>query len=226
MTGQGRMAAEPPVVPGRDEARRWAEEELARPEYREAAPGWLEDLWEGLLDWLRSLDGGFGLEGPGAAPWIGIAIAVLAGAAIVLARPRLNPTARRAAGVFDAGPAVSAAAYRERAAAAAAAGDWAAAAVDCFRALVRTAEDRDVLDARPGRTADEAAHTLAVSFSAEASSLAEAARTFDGIRYGSESAGPDTYAAMLALDTALKSLKPDSGPLPGERDEAAVPRWR
>lgn len=218
------MAAEPPVLPGRDEARRWAEEELAKPEYRDAAPGWLDSVWADILDWLRSLDGGSGPDTSVAAPWIGVAIAVLIGAAVVLARPRLNAKARRAGDVFDVGTAVSAEAYRGRAAAAAAAGNWSAAAVDCFRALVRTAEDRTLFDARPGRTADEVAHELATPFPSEAGRLTEAARTFDGIRYGNESAGQADYAAVRELDIALQSLTPESAALPAERDEPAVPR--
>ncbi|ALV42847.1 hypothetical protein AU252_18185 [Pseudarthrobacter sulfonivorans] len=218
------MAVEPPVLPGRDEARRWAEEELAKPEYRDAAPGWLDSVWADILDWLRSLDGGSGPDTTVAAPWIGVAIAVLIGAAVVLARPRLNAKAKRAGDVFDAGTTVSAEAYRGRAAAAAAAGNWSAAVVDCFRALVRTAEDRTLFDARPGRTADEVAHELATPFPSEAGRLTEAARTFDGIRYGNESAGQADFAAVRELDIALQSLTPASAALPAERDEPAVPR--
>lgn len=218
------MAAEPPVLPGRDEARRWAEEELAKPEYRDAAPGWLDSVWADILDWLRSLDGGSGPDTTVAAPWIGVAIAVLIGAAVVLARPRLNAKAKRAGDVFDVGTTVSAEAYRGRAVAAAAAGNWSAAAVDCFRALVRTAEDRTLFDARPGRTADEVAHELATPFPSEAGRLTEAARTFDGIRYGNESAGQADYAAVRELDIALQSLTPASAALPAERNEPAVPR--
>ena len=62
------MAAEPPVLPGRDEARRWAEEELAKPEYRAAAPGWLDRAWADIMDWLRSLDGGSTWTRPDASP--------------------------------------------------------------------------------------------------------------------------------------------------------------
>lgn len=217
------MAAEPPVLPGRDEARRWAEEELAKREYRDAAPGWLESVWAGIVDWLQSLDGGRGLDSA-AAPWIGVAIAVLIGTAVILARPRLNAKAKRAGDVFDVDATVSAAAYRQRAAAAAAAGDWSAAVVDCFRALVRTAEERAVLDARPGRTADEVAHDLATPFSSVAGRLADAARTFDGIRYGNESAGQADYAAVRELDAALQSLTPTNADLPAEPAEPAVPR--
>ncbi|MCO4257478.1 DUF4129 domain-containing protein [Pseudarthrobacter cellobiosi] len=218
------MAAEPPVLPGRDEARRWAEEELAKPEYRDASPGWLDSIWADILDWLRSLDGGSGPDSTVAAPWIGLAIAVLIGAAVILARPRLNAKTKRAGEVFDAGTTVSAEAYRGRAAAAAAAGNWSAAVVDCFRALVRTAEDRTLFDARLGRTADEVAHELATPFPSEAGRLTEAARTFDGIRYGKESAGQPDYAAVRELDIALQSLTPASAALPAERDEPAVTR--
>ena len=218
------MAAEPPVLPGRDEARRWAEEELAKPAYRDAAPGWLDSVWADILEWLRSLDGGSGPDSTVAAPWIGVAIAVLIGAAVILARPRLNAKAKRAEDVFDADATVGAEAYRGRAAAAAAAGNWSAAVVDCFRALVRTAEDRTVFDARPGRTADEVAHELAAPFPSEASRLRDAARTFDGIRYGNESAGQTDYAAVHGLDAALQSLTPASAHPPAERAEPAVPR--
>lgn len=220
------MTAEPPVLPGRDQARRWAEEELAKPEYRDAAPGWLDSVWAEILDWLRSLDGGSGLDSTStvAAPWIGVAITVLIGAAVILARPRLNAKAKRANDVFDAGATVGAEAYRRRAAAEATAGNWSVAVVDCFRALVRTAEDRAVFDARPGRTAGEVAHELATPFPTEASRLTDAARTFDGIRYGNEAAGQADYAAVRALDIALQSLMPASAALTAERDEPAVPR--
>ncbi|MBT2531877.1 DUF4129 domain-containing protein [Arthrobacter sp. ISL-48] len=215
------MAAEPPVLPGSDEARRWAVEELSKSEYREAAPGWLEGLWRMLTEWLRSLDSFPGVDGSAAAPLIGVGIAVVIGIAIILARPRLNARSRPSDDVFDADATWSASDYRGRAAAAASAGEWGAAVVDCFRALVRTAEDRNVLDTRPGRTADEVARELAGPFGSEARRLAWAARTFDGIRYGNEATDRDAYAAVMELDTALQSLKPLNAALPAE---PAVPR--
>ena len=220
-TGLGRMSAEPPVIPASDEARRWAVEELSKAEYREAAPGWLDGLWQDLMDWLGSLGNSPGLDGSPAAPLIGVGIAVVIGVAIMLARPRLNARSAPHRDVFDVDATMSASAYRVRAAAAASAGEWGAAVVDCFRALVRTAEDRNVLDARPGRTADEVARELAGPFSPEARRLGWAARTFDGIRYGNEAAGRDDYAAMLELDAALQSLKPANAAVPAE---PAVPR--
>ncbi|KRE50333.1 hypothetical protein ASG92_08530 [Arthrobacter sp. Soil736] len=203
------LAAEPPVQPDRDEARRWAVEELSKREYRDAEPDWLAELWRQFLDWLQSLgDGQATAEGTPTAPLIGIGIAVLLGVAIILARPRLNTRRRAPKEVFDADDGVTAAAYRRQAAAAAARGDWPAAVVDQFRALVRSAEDRAVLEPQPGRTADEAAEQLSRVFRPAAGRLAEAARVFDSVRYGSSSAEAADHAAMADLDSTLDSLTP------------------
>ena len=207
------MAAEPPVLPSADEARRWAAEELAKSGYREAAPSWFETLWRNFLDWLRSLDGGSAGDAPqvpGAV--IALAIAAIIIAAVILARPRLNPRARRAKDVFEPDAVFEAADYRARAEAAAASGNWGDAVVDRFRALVRSAEDRALLDPQPARTADEAARALALHFAPEAPRLDQAAATFDGIRYGNRSAGSADYQAVTALDTALETGRPTRSP--------------
>ena len=206
------MSAEPPVLPDADEARRWAAEELAKPEYQSAGPGWVDELWRGFLDWLASLEGPSGVDGNVAAPLTGVVIAVLIAAAIIVARPRLNARTKNAAEVFDGDTSVSASDYRGSAAAAADRGDWGTAVVYCFRALVRAAEDRNILDVRPGRTADEVARELAGVFVPEARRLDRAARTFDRIRYGHGTAGRADYDAMIALDASLQSLKPGSAP--------------
>lgn len=206
------MSAEPPVLPDADEARRWAVEELAKPEYRSAEPGWLDGLWRDFLDWLASLDGPSGMEGNLAAPLTGVVIAVLIAAAIIVARPRLNARTKNLQEVFDDDTSVTASDYRGSATAAAGRGDWGAAVVHCFRALVRAAEDRNILDARPGRTADEVARELARVFVPEARRLDWAARTFDRIRYGHGTAERADYDAMTALDASLQSLKPSGAP--------------
>ena len=205
------MAAEPPVLPGADEARRWAAEELAKPEYRDAAPSWLDTLWRNFLDWLQSLDGSQGDAAPVPSPVIALVIAAIIAAAVLLARPRLNARARQAKDVFERETALAAADYRNRAEAAAAAGLWGDAVVDRFRAVVRSAENRTILDPQPGRTADEAAQALSVPFSSESGRLARAAATFDGIRYGNRAAGPADYQEMVALDAALDAMKPTAG---------------
>lgn len=202
------MAAEPPVLPGAAEARRWASEELSKPEYRDAAPGWLETLWENFLEWLSSLDGSGDAAGTVPSPVIGIVIGVVIAAAVIIAKPRLNPKARHVKDVFGPGSVLTAADYRQHAETSAAAGQWADAVVDRFRALVRSAEDRTILDPQPGRTADEAARDLALPFSTEAQRLGKAAATFDEIRYGNRAADTADYEAMASLDNALEALKP------------------
>jgi hypothetical protein len=202
------MAAEPPVLPDAGEARRWAAEELARQEYRDAAPSWLDSLWRNFLDWLQSLDGSPGDAAPVPSPVIALVVAAIIAAAVILARPRLNARVRQAKDVFERETALAAADYRKRAEAAAAGGKWGDAVVDRFRAVVRSAEDRTILDPQPGRTADEAARALSAPFQTESVRLARAAATFDGIRYGNRAAGSRDYQEMVELDTILDAMKP------------------
>lgn len=205
------LQAEPPVLPDRGEAGRWAAEELAKAPYRDAAPSWLDQAMAEFGRWLRSLAGDGSPAGDGgyAVPLLLVIAAVVIAAAILAVRPRLN--ARRAAAqeVFDAGSILSPEAHRERAAAAAARGDWRAAVVEQFRALARAAEDRAVLDPQPGRTAGEVAARLGRAFGAHARELEEAASTFDSVRYGGASAGPREHAALARLDAALAGSTPD-----------------
>jgi hypothetical protein len=96
-----------------------------------------------------------------------------------------------------------------------------------FRALVRSAEDRTVLDPQPGRTADEVVLALSVPFPSEAARLDQAARTFDAVRYGNWTAGSFDYEAIATLDQHLKASKPaksldqqDDAP---QQDRASLP---
>lgn len=202
------MSPEPPVLPGAEEARRWAAEELAKPEYREAAPSWLSTVWQDFLDWLGSLGGS---AEPGAAvpsPIIGIVIALVIALAVILARPRLNAAARQSRDVFESDTGLDAADFRLRAEASATSGHWEEAVVDRFRALVRAAEERTVLDPQPGRTADEVARELALPFSPQAPRLQQAAAAFDAVRYGNYSADRSDYQEMVRLDEDLAAAKP------------------
>ncbi|MBD1537405.1 DUF4129 domain-containing protein [Arthrobacter sp. S13_S34] len=211
------MAAEPPVLPGAEEARRWAAEELSQPEYRDAAPGWVETLWENFLDWLSTLEGSADAGSTVPSPVIGLVIAAIIAAAVIIAKPRLNPKARQVKEVFEPEGELAAGDYRQRAETSAAAGRWGDAVVDRFRALVRSAEDRTILDPQPGRTADEVARDLALPFSTEGQRLDRAAGMFDAIRYGNRTADAGDYRAMASLDDALEALKPARWP--GNRDE-------
>jgi len=204
---------EPPVAPERDEARRWAIEELSKPQYQypDAQPGWLQQLWRDFLDWLSSLEGdGTASNTNFALPLIVILAVALIIVAVFVVRPRLN--ARRSSrqeDIYGADSTMDADDYRKRASAAADDGDWAAAVVDQFRALVRSAEERDVIDVRAGRTADEASAQLGQVFGAEQQRLEATARLFDAIRYGEQGATHADYESTRDLDAELLTLKPD-----------------
>lgn len=122
--------------------------------------------------------------------------------------PACTPGPGRPGDVFEREPTLGATDYRARAEAAAAAGKWGDAVVDRFRAVVRSAEDRAILDPQPGRTADEAARALSVPFNSQSGRLARAAATFDGVRYGNRAADSGDYRQMVELDTALDAMKP------------------
>jgi hypothetical protein len=204
--------ARPPVDPDRQEARKWAVDELSKPVYRDAQPDWLADLWRQFLDWLRSLNTGeTGIDSGVAVPVIGVTVAVLIALAVILARPRLNARRRPVGDVVDTDPFITPAEYRRRAEAAAGRSDWRTAVVEQFRAIVRSAEDRTVIDPLPGRTADEVAGQLAGAFGIYAAELRQAAGLFDAIRYGSAEASARDHNGMIALDQLLESGKPDFG---------------
>jgi hypothetical protein len=201
------------VSPDRDEARRWAEEELSKPKYPDAQPSWLEQVWRDFLDWLASLGSDSASPGNGIAIPLIIALAVvLIVVAIIVVRPRLNTRRRKpVSDVFGNEPVADAAVYRQRAAAAADDGDWPAAVVEQFRAVVRSAEERDVIEARPGRTADEAAAQLGGAFPAAQLRLADAARVFDAVLYGGMPADRSDFEAVRAVDSELLGMAPDVG---------------
>lgn len=205
------LQAEPPVLPDRGEAGRWAAEELAKAPYRDAAPSWLDDALAEFRRWLRSFSGDGAPAGDGgyAVPLLLVIAAVVILTAVLVVRPRLNAKRSADGKVFDAGAPLSPDAHRGRAAAAAARGDWATAIVEQFRALARAAEDRAVLDPQPGRTAGEVAARLGRAFPAHARELDEAALTFDAVRYGGADGGPREHEALAKLDAALAGTAPD-----------------
>ncbi|MFF1382682.1 DUF4129 domain-containing protein [Arthrobacter sp. NPDC058288] len=220
----GATQAEPPVEPDRQEARRWAVEELSKPVYRDAEPDWLTELWRQFTEWLRSLGSGDPvMDGGIAVPAIGVTVLVLIAVAILLARPRLNARRRRPdRNDVDADPSIGPTEYRKRAAAAAARTDWRTAVVEQFRAIVRAAEDRTIIDPLPGRTADEVAGQLAAALGSHAAELRCAAGVFDGVRYGSADATAGDHARLVALDHLLETARPDYGR--SATDHLALPR--
>ncbi|WP_159057018.1 DUF4129 domain-containing protein, partial [Streptomyces scabiei] len=102
----------------------------------------------------------------------------------------------------------SAAEHRAAAEAQAAQGHWNQAVQERMRGVVRSLEERALLDVRPGRTADEAASEAGTSLPAHADRLHTAARDFDDVTYGGRSASEETYLRLAALDTDLERARP------------------
>ncbi|QJW36136.1 DUF4129 domain-containing protein [Cellulosimicrobium protaetiae] len=200
------LAADVPVQPGADEARRWLVEELTKPEYSTDP-----SLLQRLLEWLQGLfDGAPALDlgGPLTAVVVVVAVAIVAGIAYWVAGPvRLSRRAAASAVLLD-DDARTAAEMRAAADAAAARGDWATATLERFRAVVRSLEERAVLDARPGRTAWEAAEAAGERVPDVADGLARGAHLFDDVAYGKADVGPEADAFLRALDERALATRP------------------
>lgn len=99
-----------------------------------------------------------------------------------------------------------------------AAGRWNQAVQERMRALVRSLEERTLLDPRPGRTADEAAAAAGHALPTYDARLRAAARVFDDVTYGGRSADRAAYLTLLDLDRAVETATPR---LTGARERAA-----
>ena len=204
-----------PVTPDRAVARQWLAEELAGREYREARGSWLQRVWNALYDWFTSLQ----VPGVGTS-WTAVLVVVLLLAALVAAVLLVAGPVRRTAraarpdAVFDAGPEPSSA-HLARADAAAAAGDWDAAVTERFRGLVRSLEERTLIERRPGRTAHEVAHEAAGPLPSCAQALTRAARTFDDVRYGGRTASATSDGDLRRTVDEVAGTRPrPAGPTP------------
>ncbi|WAP52728.1 DUF4129 domain-containing protein [Arthrobacter sp. ATA002] len=213
-----------PVVPDESQGREWAERELSRSVYADARPGLLDRFWQWLGEFFADLlDGISGVD-----PSLGVlllaacAAAVLA-AAVFLVRPRLN--ARRRRGLFDTAETREAVDHRRLAAEAAARGEWNTALAERLRAVIRSAEERVILEPQAGRTAAEAGHALSASFPAAAPEVRWLARRFDEVRFGHLPAAAADAERAAALDTLLESSAPAApGTVPPVPAAPVVPR--
>ncbi|WP_265521843.1 DUF4129 domain-containing protein [Oerskovia flava] len=201
------LRGEVPVDPDASTARRWLLEELALPEYS-TGPSLLERFlkWLGdLFDGAPSLD----MDPLTAAVVIVVALLVVGAIAYYVAGPvRLSRRTRIAGAVFE-DDERDAAELRAAADAAAAAGDWATAVVERFRAVVRSLEERVVLEPQPGRTAHEAAASAAQRIPGLTAELEQGARLFDDVLYGKVTVGPDADQVLRHLDSRALAARPE-----------------
>ncbi|MEU3795314.1 DUF4129 domain-containing protein [Streptomyces fructofermentans] len=204
-----RADGEPPVSIPRDPAREAARRELSERMYHENDPGLFRRALDAFWEWLDGLFGAASAATPGGL--LGLLVVVLAAAALIgalwwrLGTPRRSPVS--AAALFDDRPR-TAAEHRAAAEAHAAQGHWNQAVQERMRAVVRSLEERALLDPRPGRTADEAAAEAGRSLPAHTDRLRAAARDFDDITYGGRTADRGTYQRLTDLDRDLERTRP------------------
>ncbi|MCX5185053.1 DUF4129 domain-containing protein [Streptomyces sp. NBC_00268] len=200
---------EPPVTIPRDPAREAAKRELSKRMYHENDPSPVQRALNAFWDWVDKLFGAASTATPGGA--LGLVVIVVAVLAVVaalwwrLGTPHRAPTS--SAALFDDRPR-SAAEHRAAAEAHAAQGHWNQAVQERMRAVVRSLEERALLDPRPGRTADEAAAEAGRTLPSHTDRLRAAARDFDEVTYGGRAAGSDTYQRLTELDRDIERTKP------------------
>lgn len=198
-----------PVDTPRVPAREAAEDELSKPMYHENDPNLLQRAMDRFWEWIGDLFNsvaGSGLTSP-----LGLTVVAVIVAALVAALWwRLGTpqrTTRPKDALFDSGPR-GAAEHRANAEEHAAAERWNQAVQERMRAVVRSLEERTILDPRPGRTADEAAADAGRALPEHATALRAAARSFDDVTYGGRAADRQTYLRLRDLDLGLESSKP------------------
>ncbi|MCE7082373.1 DUF4129 domain-containing protein [Streptomyces sp. ST2-7A] len=205
-----RSADEPPVGIDRDPAREAAERELSKEIYTRHEPGPVRRAFDWMWETVSDLITGVTVVTPGG--WFGLLLIVLIVLALLIAlRLRLGSvrTAGGAGGPEVLGAAArTAAEHRAEADRHAGAGHWDLAVRERVRALVRSLEERALLDPRPGRTADEAAREAAVPMPAFADRLRAAARTFDDVTYGGRGADAADHHRVDELDRELRAARP------------------
>ncbi len=193
-----------------EQARRRAHEELSKPEYAEAGPGWLKRVLVWALERIDELlDASRAAIDP-AGRLVAVATLVLVAGFLIVVHRRIGRIARgtpREPTLFL-GRARTAAEHRQAADAHADAGRWEEAVRERLRAVVRALEERGLLDPRPGRTALETAADGGAVLPGCAAGLRTGAELFDAIWYGGARADASDYAALLMLDRQVAAARP------------------
>lgn len=197
-----------PVDPDAAEAARWAEAELADPIYHQReslltkALGWVLEQLQDARVVLTGVDPRVAALVVAALVLIGGLIALLVAGPVARAR-----RAQRSAEVFGSDRR-TAAELRASADDLASRGLWTEAVLDRFRAMLRSLEERALLDERPGRTAHEAAYEVAARIPSRSDDLHRAARLFDDLCYGDAVATADDDTWLRRVDDRLADSRP------------------
>ncbi|MFR9673921.1 DUF4129 domain-containing protein [Streptomyces sp. TR06-5] len=208
-----------PVTILRDPARHAAERELSDPIYRQNEPG----LFRRAVDWFFGKLGDLLGSAADATPGGVVGLVVVGVALVLLATALWARLGRPGRQSGPAAPALfdshvrSAAEHRAAAADHAAAQRWNEAVQETVRGLVRSLEERALLEPRPGRTADEAADEAGAALPAHAAALRSAATSFDEVTYADRTADEAAYARLRSLDEAVRRTVPRSAGPEGGR---------
>ena len=200
----------PPVTLPRDPARDAARRELSKRMYHDHEPNLVLRSLNRLWDWIQDLFA----TASGVAPGGGLGLLVLTLVVLALGGllwwrlgvPR-HVTVRTAAPLFGDRPR-TAAEHRAAAEAHAAQSHWTQAVQERMRAIVRSLEERALLDPRPGQTAGEIAAEAGTVLPAHAVRLRSAAGDFDDVMYGGRGGDAAMYQRLTALDEDLAGARP------------------
>lgn len=200
-----------PVVPDADTARRWAADELADPVYHAG-----QSLLDRIIAWVMELIARIfaGGQGTGADPrLVGLVMLVVIVTVALVALWIAGPVRRSARGkkdriVFDAADARTADQMRAASVTSAERLDWHGAVLDRFRAIVRSLEERTLLEERAGRTAHEVAVDAAATLPDHRPGLLDAGQIFDEVCYGDADGSEPEYRSLVELDEAILATRP------------------
>lgn len=205
-------ASAAPLIPDGDEAREWAQRELADPVYDQARPTPFDRFAQAVGEWFANL---FSAEVPGqlgatlALVAAGVVIVVIVAAFLIWGVPRATPRAHHAVmPLFGEDETRSAARLRADAADAAARGRWDDAIIQGFRALARGTVERGVVSTPPGATVHAYARAAGRVFPAHADALEEAATAFDDVRYLRRPGTEQLYRVVADIDAAVVAARP------------------
>lgn len=210
--------------PDNGTARRWLQDELAKPRYQEKPPEPPKTHESHRIDWLSNLFGG------SVPQTIGIILLILLviAAAYIAYRVRREVTTGDSSSIADGTGAVlggivgTQEQFREAARAALAAGNYDEAVVNAMRAVAQTASDRKLLVGAKSATAHDIARRLRHVFPNHVAGMHSAADAFDAVAYGGRHASQDAAAALVALDADLADAKP-TGFVNDEQSEMSLP---
>jgi hypothetical protein len=192
-------------VAGRRAGQQLAGTELSKAMYHPSVP------WPVRIErWIARFLNAAGQAAPGGW-WALVALAALVVIAATVVVAWIGPVARSRPRPQDpilSGAQLGARDHRRNAERMAAAGDFTAAIIEALRAIMVELEERSIIPPRVGRTADELAAEASGPLPAQANGFWEAARLFDGVRYGQRAGTADGYQRLRHLDAGIRAARP------------------